>query len=435
MKRVYMKISILSDVHLGFGRGSEREGDSYDALAEALEKSLDSDLILIAGDMFDSSSPPAETLALAEEILLRSLLENGSVRILEGIGKDIKKLRLVNPGKPIIAIHGTHERRARGLLNPVQALERAGFLVYLHCNGVVVEKQMGPGSLKAKANGERQSAERICIQGMSGVPDQYAGNVLEEWNPRPREGCYNILMIHQSLKGFMHERVENQLDPGKINRGFDLYVCGHMHAPGESSLGGSRLIIPGGMVATQLREGERPLGFFKLDSSSGSSEFIELESQRRVYFLDAKNRGDLENGIREILKKRHERKPIIRVRLGGDFPVRELRERLGEGAILSLRKDSGELEETGAVGLEEQRLSVSELGRRLLRENLERQGLGPELFENIFELLLEGREGKALELLGEGGKDRPAEVKKKRAKAKGGDSGEWEGGGELGRFF
>lgn len=418
-----MKVSILSDVHLGFGRGSEREGDAYEALAEALEKSRDSDLILIAGDIFDSNNPPAEVLALSEEILLPFLLEDGGMRIPEGMEKDTKKLKLVNPRRPIIAIHGTHERRARGLLNPVQALERAGFLVYLHCNGIILEK----------------GGEKICVQGMSGVPDQYSERVLQEWNPRPREGCYNTLMIHQNLRGFMHEKVPNQMDPEKLNRGFDLYVCGHIHSGGESELGGSKLVIPGGMVTTQIREGEKPLGFFKMDTSSGKAGFVELESQRNIYFLDAGSREEGERGVREILEKRHDRKPIIRVDIKGDFPLGGLKERFGDRAILNFRKESGAVEGGGAVGMEEQRLSVRDLGKKLLRENLERQGLEPDLFEQVFELLLEKRQEKALELLREGGNEagKPVESGKieRKRKPKGEETGKWEGKGELGRFF
>lgn len=421
-----MKITILSDVHLGFARGSEREGDSYEALAEALEKSQDSDLILIAGDMFDSSNPPAENLALAEEILLPFLLGKGHVSIIrEGLDKDIKKLKLVNPGgRPVIAIHGTHERRARDLLNPVQALEKAGFLVYLHCNGVVVEKD----------------GESVCVQGMSGVPDQYSERVLEEWSPRPKENCYNILMIHQNLKGFMHEKVKNQLDPGKLNKGFDLYVCGHIHGAQESELGGSRMVMPGGMVVTQLTEDAgKALGFYQVDTRAGSSEFVQLESQRKIYFLEAGSREESEKGIRSLLEEKHSKKPIIRLKVKGDFPVRELKARFGNRAILSLKKDSGAGDdggpEAGVMGLEEQRLSVSELGKKLLRENLERQGLSAEIFENVFELLLEKRTEKALELLrqGEKAETKPPEPtpKKKRPRKR----EEWEGRGELGKFL
>jgi len=432
-----MKISVLSDAHLGFGRGTEREGDAYEALAEALEKSKDCDLVLMAGDMFDSSNPPAETLALAEEVLLPYLLPEGGARISEGIGKDTGALKLVNPRKPVIAIHGTHERRAKGLLNPVQALEKAGFLVHLHCNGVVLEKD----------------GERVCIQGMSGVPDQYAGRVLEEWNPRPKEGCFNILMLHQNLKGFMHEKVLNQLDPELFNKGFSLYVCGHIHDSREAELGGSRLVIPGGMVTTQLREGEivsrktrdisassavremqKELGFFSVNTKINKAEFVRLENQRKVYFLEAETRQDAEREIEKLVSGNQNKKPLIRLKVKGDFPARELSAKFSSSAILKVKKESEEALE-GAVGLEEQRLSVRELGKKLLRENLQKQGLEPDLFEQVFELLLEKREARALELLRESAGGREAAKAPKQDKKPRRDSGEWQEKGELGRFL
>ena len=51
--------------------------------------------------------------------------------------------------------------------------------------------------------------------------------------------------------------------------------------------------------------------------------------------------------------------------------------------------------------LEEHRLSVQELGRKLLIENLKEMKLDPKLFENVFELLSEDKIDKALKLLRE----------------------------------
>lgn len=415
-----MKIAILSDVHLGFGRGSEREGDAYAALAEVLEKSRDADFILLAGDLFDSNAPQAETLALAEEIMLPYLLSESSIKVSEGLGKDVGKLKLVNPqGRPIIAIHGTHERRAKGLLNPIQALERAGFLIHLHVNGIVLEKD----------------GEKVCIQGMSGVPEQYSDSVLQEWDPKPRNGCYNILVIHQNLKGFMHEKVPHQLDPERLNRGFNLYVCGHVHDKQEAVLGDGRLVVPGSLVVTQLTsDAEKPLGFYEVDTRSSEAVFQRLESQRPVHFVEGKDREELEREIGKALEGKTI-KPILRIKVPGDVQIKDIRERFSGKAILSFKRESEEKEEAGAVSLEEQRLSVRELGRKLLRENLERQGLKPEVFEGVFELLLEKRHEKALELL-RGGRPEVQEVPRERKKrVKKEEQEKWKDKGELGRFL
>jgi DNA repair exonuclease SbcCD nuclease subunit len=192
-----MKLAIISDLHFGFGAGTEREEDAFSAASEAFGKAKDADLIILGGDIFDSRDPDADMLSRAMEILQQPLLEKSSGARLVGFvggkaGGTVSKMSLL--GIPVVSIHGTHERRARGLVNPVQALEKAGFTIHLHCNGVIFEK----------------SGERVCIQGLSGVPDQYAESVLKEWDPAPMAGCYNVFVLHQSITEFLY--AEHTLD-------------------------------------------------------------------------------------------------------------------------------------------------------------------------------------------------------------------------------
>ena len=57
-----VKVSIISDLHLGFGKDTEREEDAFVATKRAFEKAkeLESDLIILAGDMFDTRLPRPE---------------------------------------------------------------------------------------------------------------------------------------------------------------------------------------------------------------------------------------------------------------------------------------------------------------------------------------------------------------------------------------
>ena len=71
---VTLKISILSDLHLGYGWNTELEEDSFQNATEAVEKCLDSDLVLLAGDVFDRKIPRTGVLAKALKILSKLLL-------------------------------------------------------------------------------------------------------------------------------------------------------------------------------------------------------------------------------------------------------------------------------------------------------------------------------------------------------------------------
>lgn len=384
-----MRISIVSDFHLGYGSGTEREQDAYDSTKEAIEKSLDSDLILIAGDMFDRRVPTTEVFVNAMQLLLKPIQVKNGVKISEGVGKNISELRLIRPGIPVVAIHGTHERRVKGLLNPVEALERAGFLVYLHCNGIIIEKD----------------GERICVQGMSGVPDQFSASVLEQWNPKPVEGCFNIFMLHQSMSPFMY--APHLLPVEKLPKGFNLYVCGHVHEPRKSVYSNAPLIIPGSLATTQItKESVNPMGFWTFDTETGKSEFNAIENQRRIYYkemdTESATQEIIEKEIKEILQQNeHKKKPIIRIKLTGKekkLPLDEIKSRFDEKAIVSFRKATEE-EEIQVKTIEEHKLSVQELGKKLLEENMKEFRLNPKTFEHVFELLLEGKPEEVVNLL------------------------------------
>jgi DNA repair exonuclease SbcCD nuclease subunit len=385
-----MKIAILSDIHLGYDWGTERQDDAFEALGEALEKVAGCDAILVAGDMFDTRIPGTEVLAKAMELLIKPLTDSSEAQITGGVDKRTDRLLPLGPGMPVIAIHGTHERRVRGLLNPVEALEKAGFLVYLHCNGIVLEK---PG-------------ERVCIQGLSGVPDQFAETVLKQWNPKPMADAFNIFVLHQSIKQFM--LAPNAIDVEALPKGFDFYVCGHMHESKETRYGGSPLLIPGSFIVTQLtKDAGMPRGFWILETGiPPKSNFVELESQRKVYQKTFSSGMDRELVIEELgtlLDRPFDKKPLVRINFAGktDVPdtlLSDIRARFGEKAIIYIRKDIEE-EKPVVRSIEEQRMSVQEMGRKALIDNLKGFNLDTATFESIFELILENKIEEAVDLL------------------------------------
>ena len=379
-----MKISIISDLHLGYASGSEREEDSFDAAREAIEMSADCDAILVAGDIFDTKAPDTDTLIRAMQLFMKTNFWEGGAKVTEGIGKDLSDFSPLNTsGVPIIAIHGTHERRAKGLMNPVEGLEKAGFVVYLHANGVVLEK----------------GKDRVCVQALSGVPDQYAEAVLQEWNPTPQKGAFNIFMIHQSISPFLY--ADKTIELSSLPKGFDLYIAGHMHEPKQSEHANAPFLIPGSTIQTQLnKESAQERGFWILETGSSSLEFRRLESQRKVYYRSFENptKEEMESEVEKILEESHERKPLIRIHVAGKSSQPPDMEKFQDSAIISIKKDF-EDDALPAKSMEEHVLSVQDMGKKLLRENLHTAGLNPERFEAIFELILEKRPDQAQELL------------------------------------
>ncbi|MEM3514529.1 MAG: DNA repair exonuclease [Candidatus Hadarchaeum sp.] len=410
-----MKLAVISDPHLGTKWGSPREQDSFDQFREAIERAMGygAQLILILGDIFDTRIPRQEIWAQALRILSLPLAHGrNSVRLVRTIDKDTKEISPVAlRGIPVVALHGNHERRTKGLTNPVEALEAAGLVIHLHHNSLVFE---GGGRL-------------IAIHGMSNVPEQYASKVLKMWNPKPVEGAFNVLALHQSIGQYVYSGEETPtLDVSDLPPGFDLYLCGHIHYRNEASAHGRPLIFPGSTERTQLIkvEAEVPKGFYMLEIGEGLRlEFIELKKQRDFYYEEMRFDGatifEIDNAVRvklnEILqrpRKNPNKLPMIRLRLMGtlakeasrsEFDDRLISEDFADRAIVVIGKADLQAPEIGEKvqmlrELREQRLSMDETAMRLLEDSL-RDAAQVSMFDvrSLYNLLVADRVDEALQ--------------------------------------
>ena len=376
-----MKLAIFSDTHCGFGRGI-RENDSYAALEEALELSKSCDIVLIAGDIFDTRVPKQEALARTARIFTKMQQYPSNAKLVKLIGK--AKEEISSPalrGIPVIAIHGNHERRSRELVNPVQALEHAGLLINLHCSTAVFE-----------INGEK-----IAIHGMGAVPERYARDVLLEWNPKPINGAKNILMLHQSIGEYIYSPLEPpSLKLEDLPEGFDLYVLGHLHWHDVRDYKSGKLLLTGSLIPTAPKkiEAEQEKGIWIWENEKLS--FVPLKFQRKIYFMDFEFSSDVKEKIRKFLREAEEG-AIISIKIKGKsserIDFRDIIDEFGKKFELKIKSDlisEGEEEKVKLLELiREQKLSPEELGKEMLRKNAEKLGCRLKIDE-IFELLVTG---------------------------------------------
>ncbi|MDI6826141.1 MAG: DNA repair exonuclease [Candidatus Aenigmarchaeota archaeon] len=401
-----MRIAILSDFHFGYGWNTRLEKDSFDNAEEAISNSLDSDLILISGDIFDTRTPRTETWAGALRVLSKPILaENKGLKLVKTINKDLDEIsRRSLSGIPVLSLHGTHERRPKEQINAIEALEKTGFLIYLHCNGIVFEKD----------------GERVAVQGMSGVPERYAKEVLEKWNPKPIEDCYNILMLHQSIDPYVYSPLEPpSLNLSNLPKGFDLIIDGHVHTHELTKIGDTTLLLPGSTIVTQLKmeESEVPKGFYKIDLGKETKfNFIHLENNRKFFYEeielkpDVTVRDQIEEKITRILNKEFKKLPILKLKILGketgviDKELREIEKKYSDKAIIYFSKELESIEMTRRVellrNLRERKLSVEEMGLQILKKNLEDLKFSSSFdSESIFKLLSEGETEIAFNIL------------------------------------
>ncbi len=350
-----MRIAILSDFHLGYQRFEE---DSYaQAQAAMTIASSEADLILCAGDIFDVKVPKLETLKKAVEIF-----RSASV--------------------PVIAIHGNHERRAKGLVNPAQLLAAGTGITLLH------------GAWKEFSKG----GERVRVFGLGSVPEEYAAEALKRTlgEAPGDEGEFSVLMIHQSIRELMPGGKEELSLEDLEGLPFDLIVNGHIHET-VSRLGG-RFLIPGSTVLTQLKKDEMaPKGFYIFDTKSRKSEFREIPSRAFFYeeitFNDA-GAEDVRETVRARVAALRKEKPgcIIAIKLDGTLKQglsnADMKLDPQEGVFIDNRLN---VESLGAKlerirGSREAALSVREMAMRQLRAKTEGKLTlfdGSELFERL----------------------------------------------------
>ncbi len=378
-----MRIAIFSDPHCGFTEKG-REEDCFKALEEAMRVCKTAQLILIAGDIFDTRVPKQDVFARVARILLRAHMQSSDAKLVEFIGKDKSDFQeLVLRGIPIIAIHGNHERRSRQLINPVQALEHAGILINLHCACAVFE-----------INGTK-----VAIHGMGAVPERYARDVFLEWRPKPVKDAINILMLHQSIGDYIYSPLEPPtLRLEDLPDGFDLYVLGHLHYSELRDFKSGKLLLPGSLIPTVPRKDEamQKKGVWFFDGKN--VELTALRFQRKIYFKEFEYTPDVKERIKHWLKSLEEGS-IVYVKVKGKskegctVSFRDILNEFENRLILKLKVNVESEEFTEKVKVielvKENRLSPEDLGMEMFRKNLVALNcsLKP---EDLFELLVSG---------------------------------------------
>ncbi|NYZ76406.1 DNA repair exonuclease [Candidatus Micrarchaeota archaeon] len=390
-----MKIAVLADFHLGYVRFLD---DSFEQAERAFSRACEeAELVVLLGDIFDSRIPKQEILARSFKLFRNAFGKKWEAKLASYDSKDGRK----NYAEvPVVAIHGTHERRTKELVNPIELLEKAGFLVNVHAATAVFEKD----------------GERIALQGMGGIPEEYAKSALEALSPKPVDGAFNVFLFHQSMKEFLPG--ESLMGMEDLPKGFDLYLCGHIHAKTIQKLdSGAYFIIPGSTVVTQMRkEDVGGKGFFVFDTKSKEAVFREIQS-RPFFFEELEfKQASLEEvlakarkSIEKLLENKTEVKPLIKLKLRGsmakglnqsNLDVSSIAGEFEDRAIVEIDKDleSETLKEKidKLRSLRESKLSVKDIGIEILKNKLKQYGFKSDIdIETLYALLSEEGKGSA----------------------------------------
>jgi DNA repair exonuclease SbcCD nuclease subunit len=411
-----MKIAFVSDTHFGYPR---YEADaSAQGRAAVLEACARADVLVLGGDIFDHRVPKLETLGEvamllqeAQKILIAKWQKKPN-------GTDTSALDGQSPVIPplVLAIHGTHERRAKDALNPIAMMARLGLLTDLHNQTVVLERRGGENGL---VGADDPRIDRVAFSGLGGIPDDLVKEALSRLSCKPAEGAVNFFVFHQTMHEFV-PAAPGLASVEDLPLGYDWYLCGHIHARAEFM--GGKLLLPGSTVMTQMKDEEsRPKGYYLIDTSAleegertdaeeesprgramlGRAEFISIRTRpfevSELVFekaAPADVRGQVEEEIRHLVSKKWEADPILKIRLkgslttgAGELDLSRLTEGHAAFVFIDNQLDGGnlasELEKLKADRLH--RSTPHELGRSLLRENAQAAGLDAQKAESYFE--------------------------------------------------
>jgi len=237
--------------------------------------------------------------------------------------------------------------------------------------------------------------------------------------PQTNQGCYNILMIHQSIEPYVYSPLEPpSLNLNNLPKEFDLIIDGHIHTNHYKKTQDTTFIIPGSTIVTQLKkeEAEKPKGFYKLKLPEKKLDFINLENTRKFFYKEIHLENDktihenIEDELNKILNQKFKKLPIIKLKIFGKHSdiinkeIKELEKKYQEKSILkiSTQLESDEIKQKLDLlkKMREEKLSLEEMGIQILKKNLDNLKFNKSFdAENIFKLLSDGSTQKAFDII------------------------------------
>jgi len=303
-----MKVAHTADNHLGFVQYHlrERKEDFFKAFEKVVDRCIEEgvELLLHAGDLFESYHPDTETIYRAI----------GQFR------------RLKEAGIKVVAITGNHDRALRrGIFPPQKILEELGLLTLLDPFGEV-------------------EFDGLSIFGFRYFPrrhfEEFKERKLREFEEKALKGnSPSVLLFHQAIDQFLPFKDAFEVLLTELPSGFSYYAAGHIHLPRLEEVKGGKFAYPGSTEFRSLMEAQRGLrGFNLYYPETGEVERVELEGLRPFMVV----RTDQERApadLRELLEKVKscsQRPVVVLIYSFKDLPVEKFSELLAQIEKFSL---------------------------------------------------------------------------------------------------
>ena len=262
-----------SDWHLGrlfFGESLTEEQAALLIDFVALAKDQKPDAVLIAGDVYDRSVPPANAVELLDEVLAKLVLEC-----------DI----------PVLMISGNHDSGPRLAFGKrFFGKNRLHVCSSVEPGAVTLTDQWGPVNFSLIPYADTATVR--LASGDETVTDADAAirARLENCRQESRDGRRNVALVHAFLTGGQCSESERPLSVGGTGAvsaqhfdDFQYVAMGHLHRPQQMKNG--RLVYSGSLMKYSFEEADHKKGVncVEMDGSGQlRQEFLPLPSLRDV---------------------------------------------------------------------------------------------------------------------------------------------------------
>ena len=277
-KKIMARFLHSADWHLGrILHGVHLTEDQAWVLERFVELARDTkpDAILLAGDLYDRSQPPADAIRLFSEVLAEIVLDLGI---------------------PVIGIAGNHDSADR-VASFAPLLARAG----LHLFGgvgrehasVVIEDAHGPVEICPIAYAE--PAEVRAVLGVEESGHEAAMAALTARALEQASSTRKVALAHAFIAGGMESESERTLSsvggsgmvsPG-VFEGFSYTALGHLHRPQRA--GSDRVQYSGSLLKYSFSEADQPKGVHLVELDAAGEvqvESIPLGARRDLRCLE-----------------------------------------------------------------------------------------------------------------------------------------------------
>lgn len=303
-----MKISIISDLHLGnrqYGLRN-REIDFYDQFDKVVNKinDLKCDLLIIAGDLFDNPNPSPESISR--------------------YSRSIKNLNC-----KVVAIKGNHTMILRKNHFPVDNLvaEDNDNYYFLEDEGIsFIDSPINklPSSAEAGLFLEDKNNPIVHIDGMNYRGETHVEEFIEVQKKLAADidesNDFNILVVHEAFTEYCGFTRAN-LSINDINyEPYNVIICGHIHNRTDQVVDKDTVFIQPGSIerlnsAEAFDESKNGKGVYVVDTNTSNIEFYPVESIRPFLTgtIDLYTNEDIESYFNELQDKidTYEVEPVV----------------------------------------------------------------------------------------------------------------------------